>query len=128
MEYIINEPEILSGLVKINKQLYFIKIPKGFSSLNFKKQDILGVLNKILEIIFTYSSNCNYIIHFFKKEAIENINHRERIPVFNIYKDFLNYLGTNELYENILSKLILVELFKSIDNYSLKRECHHFYQ
>ena len=122
LEYIINDPDLSSGLIRINNKLSFGRVPKIFFSLNFDIFDIIDSLNKILEIIFSYSSICNCRIHFVKKEAINNINYRERIPVFNNYNEFFNYFGINELHRNILTKLIPLDLFISIDNFSYEEK------
>ncbi len=122
LEYIINDPDLSSGLININNKISFGRVPKVLFSLNFDIFYIIDSLNKILEIIFSYSSKCDCRIHFVKKEAINNINYRERIPVFNNHKDFFNFFGINELHRNILTKLIPLDLFISIDNYSFEEK------
>lgn len=121
LEYIINDPDLSPALRIIKNKTYFLRVPMKFFSLNYKINDIIGALNKLLRIIFYYSSDFDYKIHFAQKESIFNKNLRKRIPVFNHYQDFFDYFEIDELYENILINLIPNDLFTTIDNYSFEK-------
>ena len=120
LEYIVNDSDLSPGLIKIDNEIYFLRVPKKCFSLNYNISDIIGALNKILRIIFFNTSDCDYKMHYVHREARLNKNLRERIPVFNHYKEFFKFFRINELYENILITLIPRYLFTTIDNYSFE--------
>ena len=121
LEYIVNDSDLSQGLIKLENEIYFLIATKKLLSLNYSISDSMGALNKLLSVIFYYSSAYDHKIHFVQKDAIYNKNLRERIPVFEHCKDFFEHFGIDKLYAKILIELIPKDLFKTIDNYSFEQ-------
>ena len=51
---------------------------------------ILDALNNMLRIIFTYTTNSSYAIHFVNKETTSDIRLKEKIEVFSNFQQFFN--------------------------------------
>ena len=47
-------------------------------------------LNTMLRIIFTYTTNFSYTIHFVNKEATSDIRLKEKIEAFSNFQQFFN--------------------------------------
>ena len=68
----------------------FISIPKEIIINGISSSQILDALNNILRIIFTYTTNSSYTIHFVNKEATSDIRLKEKIEVFSNFQQFFN--------------------------------------
>ena len=117
LEFIVNCDYLSKALKYENNKLYFIKVPQELTILGFDNSDIISALNKILEIIFAYSSNCDFRVHFVDKNAQKDYKYRHNLIVFNSYKEFFNYFKI-EKYEDIITKIIPIHYLTCIDNYS----------
>ena len=82
----------------------------------------IDALNKILDIIFSYSKKSDYTIHFVSKEAEENKVFKKDIVVFEKCEDFFNYFKISENYEKILISLIPKKYFTIIDDSDLEKK------
>ena len=53
----------------------------------------------MLRIIFSYTTNSSYIIHFFNKEEISDIRLKEKIEVFSYSQKFFRYLKSSKYFD-----------------------------
>ena len=64
----------------------------------------------MLRIIFTYTTNTSYTIHFVNKEENSDIRLKKKIEVFNNFQQFFIYFKIENL-QNILTKIIPLPYF-----------------
>ena len=67
----------------------------------------------MLRIIFTYTTNTSYTIHFVNKDAISDIRLKKKIEVFNDFQEFFRYFKIENL-QNILTTIIPFPYFTAI--------------
>ena len=53
------------------KHIFFKNAPKIPKNLTYTKKDIIDVLNRILELLFSKSKEKDYKIHFISKQSLE---------------------------------------------------------
>ena len=94
---------------------YFISVPKEININGISSSQILDALNTMLRIIFTYTTNTSYTIHFVNKEAISDIRLKKKIEVFNNFQEFFRYFKIENL-QYILTKIIPLPYFTTIYN------------
>ena len=68
----------------------FISVPKEIMINGISSSQILDALNNMLRIIFTYTTNFSYTIHFVNKEATSDIRLKEKIEAFSNFQQFFN--------------------------------------
>ena len=122
MEYIVNDPVLSSGLIRIKKEILFLRMPKELDSLHFDNYDIFNAFNFLLDIIQSFSLDCDYTAHYVEKKALYRNILKKRINVFGNYKDFFSFFNFDEKYQNILIKLIPPNFFETIDNYTIEEQ------
>lgn len=122
LQYMVNDPVLSSGLIRIEKDIYFLKWPTELNSLYFSKYDIIDAFNLLLDIIKSYSLDCDYRAHYINKNALFQNSLRKRINVFGNYKDFFRFFNFDEKYQDILIKLIPAYFFETIDNYTFEEK------
>jgi uncharacterized coiled-coil protein SlyX len=91
----------------------FISVPEEININGISSSQVLDALNTLLKIIFTYTTNASYTIHFVNKEAISDIRLKKKIEVFNNFKEFFRYFKIENL-QNILTKIIPLHYFTTI--------------
>jgi uncharacterized coiled-coil protein SlyX len=91
----------------------FISAPEEININGISSSQVLDALNTLLKIIFTYTNNASYTIHFVNKEAISDIRLKKKIEVFNNFMEFFRYFKIENL-QNILTKIIPLHYFTTI--------------
>ena len=91
----------------------FISIPKEIIVNGISSSQILDALNNMLRIIFIYTTNSSYTIHFVNKEATSDIRLKEKIEVFSNFQQFFKYFKIENL-QKILTKIIPLPYFTII--------------
>ena len=116
-EYIVSQENLSNHLYFDTKERRwsFISVPNGISINGISNSQILDALNTMLRIIFTYTTNASYSIHFVNKEAISDIRLKKKIEVFNNFQEFFKYFKIEKL-QNILTKIIPLPYFTTIYN------------
>lgn len=123
LEYMVNDPELSSGLIKVQNKVHLLrKLPSFDLLLDFGLYEILVSFNKLLEIIQSYSSECDGTIHYVNKNAVNNSCLRKRIKVFENNQDFFSYFNFSEKQRKILTKFIPPYLFETIDNWTFEEK------
>ena len=91
-EYIVSQENLSNHLYFDTKERRwsFISVPNGISINGISNSQILDALNTMLRIIFTYTTNASYSIHFVNKEAISDIRLKKRLGFSIIFRNFLN--------------------------------------
>jgi len=117
LEYIVSQENLSNHLYFDSKERRwsFISVPNGISINGISNSQILDALNTMLRIIFTYTTNASYSIHFVNKEAISDIRLKKKIEVFNKFQEFFKYFKIEKL-QNILTKVIPLPYFTTIYN------------
>ena len=88
LEYIMNDPVLSSGLIRIEKNILFLRIPEELYSLPFLRFDIIKAFNFLLDIIQSFSSDWDFTAHYVNKKALYQNSLKSKINVFENYKDF----------------------------------------
>ena len=91
----------------------FISAPEEININGISSSQVLDALNTLLKIIFTYTNNASYTIHFVNKEAISDIRLKKKIEVFDNFMEFFRYFKIENL-QNILTKIIPSHYFTTI--------------
>ena len=86
--------------------MIFFKWSNEISINGISNSQILDALNTMLGIIFTYTTNTTYTIHFVKKETISDTKLKKKIEVFNNFQQFFKNFKIENL-QNILTKKFL---------------------
>ena len=94
---------------------YFISVPKEININGISSSQILDALNTMLRIIYTYTTNTSYAIHFVNKEEISDIRLKKKIEVFNNFQELFKYFKIENL-QYILTKIIPLPYFTTIYN------------
>ena len=117
LEFIFSTDYLLNHLHFDTKERgwYFISVPKEININGISSSQILDALNTMLRIIFTYTTNTSYTIHFVNKEAISDIRLKKKIEVFNNFQEFFRYFKIENL-QYILTKIIPLPYFTTIYN------------
>jgi len=99
LEYIVSQENLSNHLYFDSKERRwsFISVPNGISINGISNSQILDALNTMLRIIFTYTTNASYSIHFVNKEAISDIRLKKKIEVFNKFQEFFKYFKIEKL-------------------------------
>ena len=92
----------------------FISFPKEIKINGISSSQILDALNNMLRIIFTYTTNSSYTIHFVNKEAPSDFRLKEKFDVFSNFQQFFRYFKIENL-QNILTKIIPMPYFTIIN-------------
>ena len=120
-EFIVNDRYLSSGLIKIGTEVYFI-MPNEYYSSYFSRHDMIQAFTLLLQIIQSYTLDCDHIIHYIDKNATFQDYLRKRINIFNNYSEFFRFFNIDKKYEEILIKYIPPYLFYSIDNYTFEEK------
>ena len=117
LEFIVSTDYLLNYLHFDTKERRwpFISAPKEIKIDGISSSQILDALNTMLRIIFTYTTNSSYTIHFVNKEATSDIRLKEKIEVFSNSQQFFRYFQIENL-QNILTKIIPLPYFTTIYN------------
>jgi hypothetical protein len=117
LEFIVSTDYLLNHLHFDTKERgwYFISVPKEININGISSSQILDALNTMLRIIYTYTTNTSYAIHFVNKEAISDIRLKKKIEVFNNFQEFFRYFKIENL-QYILTKIIPLPYFTTIYN------------
>jgi hypothetical protein len=117
LEYIVSDQYLSKYLHFDTKERIwsFISVPEEININGISSSQVLDALNTLLKIIFTYTNNASYTIHFVNKEAISDIRLKKKIEVFNNFMEFFRYFKIENL-QNILTKIIPSHYFTTIYN------------
>ena len=122
LEYIVNDPVLSSGLIKIKKEILFLRIPEELNSLHFYKFDIIKAFNFLLDVIQSFSYECDFRAHYVNRKALYQNSFKRKIKVFGNYRDFFRFFDFDKKYQDILIKLIPTNFFETIDNYTFEEK------
>ena len=117
LEYIVSDQYLSKYLHFDTKERIwsFISVPEEININGISSSQVLDALNTLLKIIFTYTNNASYTIHFVNKEAISDIRLKKKIEVFDNFMEFFRYFKIENL-QNILTKIIPLPYFTTIYN------------
>jgi hypothetical protein len=115
LEYIVSDQYLSKYLHFDTKERIwsFISVPEEININGISSSQVLDALNTLLKIIFTYTNNASYTIHFVNKEAISDIRLKKKIEVFDNFMEFFRYFKIENL-QNILTKIIPSHYFTTI--------------
>ena len=117
-----NDPVLSSGLIRIEKNILFLRIPEELYSFPFFRFDIIKAFNFLLDIIQSFSSDCDFTAQYVNKKSLYQNSLKRRINVFENYKDFFRFFDFDKKYQDILIKLIPPNFFETIDNYTFEEK------